>query len=251
MGGKGGGGGGGGGGVVIPGLTTSGGSQEIAQWMQPLTQGAGESIYNNYKQAVGGAQQMTGQAPGLYNSAANMNQMGAGLQNAAANKANQASTYDLNTFNNQFFNPYTQQVAQNAAELAQRNFNQMQAPSLMGQFGQTGQFNSGRADQAMQQAQRDQAFNVQQQQANLLNTGYNQAQQNYLNSMGIGVQGAGVMSGAGAGLTNAANTGFNAAIQGIQMPTTLGGQVSSSLGGLPMDRTYFNEQRQQELQQFA
>jgi len=241
MGGKGGG-GGGGGPTVVPTEVETTQRQLIDPAMAAYSKNMAATGANAMGGAMGNASAMNNMAPGLYNQAGGMNNAAAGLQGAAAQYGHDASQYNTSTFQNQFFNPYTQDVAQNAAEMATRNFNQMTAPSLQGQLGQSGQFNSGRGDMAMQQAQRDQQFNTMNQQASLLNTGYNQSQQNYINSMGVGVQGANVMSGAASGLTNAANSAYNAGTSASAMPGQTFGQFAGGMAQLPMNKTTEGEQ---------
>lgn len=177
-------------------------------WVQNQAQQTAQQAFGNYGQNLDNAQQTANTGAGMYQSG-----------NALIN---QSGNYNLDTFRNQFMNPYTQDVVKQNADIAQRNFNQQTAPSLMGQLGSQGQFNSGRADQAMALASTQNQQNVNQINAQLMQSGYQNSQENYLKSMGIGVQAG----------TNLAQLGLS----GQQLPGNIFNQYSQGLSGLPLNR---------------
>lgn len=199
---------GGGGGGTATQTQTNQSTQTYDPWAQDQAQQTGQQAFNNYGQNINNAQQSANTGTAMY-------QGGGDLLNKSGN-------YDLNTFNNQFMNPYTEDVVKQNSMIAQRNFNQQTAPSLMGQLASQGQFNSGRADQALALANAQNQQNINQQNAQLMQSGYQQGQDNYLRSMGIGVQAG----------TNLSQLG----LEGQKQPGTVFDQYSQGLAGLPLNK---------------
>jgi len=208
-------------------------SQTPASWINALSQAQGTLGSGTYGQSNAMAQGIQQNSGNMVNAGNQFTNAAAPLQQGAYNQAQNASQYNLGTFQNQFMNPYTQNVAQQNANLAQRDFNQQTAPSLEGQYGASGQFGSGRAMQGMALAQTQNQQNLNQTNAALMNQGYQQAQQNYLGAMGVGVQGANAMSGAGTGLTNVGNSAVNQGMAQLQAPGQQFTQYTQGLAGLP------------------
>jgi len=208
-------------------------SQSPAEWVNQLSQQVGNTGIAGYNQSNNIANQMQGNAANMVNTGNQMTNNAGNMMGGAYNQAQTASQYNPETFQQNFMNPYTQDVVQQNADIAQRNFNQQTAPSLMGQYGASGQFGSGRATQGMALAQAQNQQNVNQMNAGLMNQGYHQSQQNYLNSMGIGVQGAGAMAGAGSGLGQVGNTAYNQGMGQLLAPGQVFGTYGSGLKNLP------------------
>ncbi len=198
----------GGGGGSATQTNTNQQTQTYDPYVQNIAEQAAKGAFGNFNQNMQNAQNTS-------NTGANNYQQGSDLTNTSGN-------YNLDTFQNQFMNPYIANVMQQNADIANRNFNQQTAPSLMSQMGAQGQFNSGRADQAMSLASTQNQQNLNQINANLLQSGYDQSQKNYLQSMGIGVQ--------------AGNNLMQGGIQGQGLPGGVFGQYSQGLSGLPLNK---------------
>ncbi len=149
--------------------------------------------------------------------------------------ANQANQAGMNIYNNnagwnesqfnQMYNPYVNNVVNANTEQSWRNFNQQQMPSLTSSFGATGQFGSGRAMQAQEQAARDNAQQTNWQNAQLMNQGYQSSMQNYLQQQ----QNA---QNAAAGLVNAGTAGWNQAQGQYLLPWQMAGLSTAAISGL-------------------
>ena len=202
-------------------------TNQYAPWVTQMSQDMAGGAMNNYGQNMANAQQTA-------NTGAQQSQQAAAMLQGGYNQAQNASSYNPGTFQQNFMDPYTKSVVEQNANIAQRNFNQETAPSLMSQFGAQGQFNSGRADQSMALANAQNQQNINQINADLMNQGYQQSQQNYLNSMGIGVQGANVMNQAGA-------SQGQLGLGGQSLPGDIFNQFSGGLHNLPLN-TQTNEQ---------
>jgi hypothetical protein len=218
-----------------------------ADWINNISQQFGNKASTGFNQSMNQANQIAGSAPGMASMGNSLTGQGGvvagqapNMFSGAYNQAQQSSQYNPNTFQQSFMNPYTQNVAQQTANIAQRDFNQQTAPSLMGQMGASGQFGSGRAQNALALAQAQNQQNVNNTVAGLMNQGYQQAQQNYLTSMQTGIQGANAMSGAGQGmagagqgLANIGNTAFQQGTAAQQLPGQTFQQYAFGLRGLP------------------
>ncbi len=215
-------GGGSGSGGTATSTQTSQGTSTFAPWVTDAAQNLYNGAASNYGQNMQNAQNTA-------NTGANQSQQAAGMLQGGYNQAQNASTYNPNTFKQNFMDPYTKDVVQANSNIAQRNFNQQAAPSLMSQMGAQGQFNSGRADQAMGMASAQNQQDINQINAGLMNQGYQQSQQNYLTSMGIGVQGANAMNQAG-------GQQGQLGLAGQLLPGQTFGQYSSGLAGLPLNK---------------
>ena len=167
-----------------------------------------------------GAQPMPGQNLNYSNMLYNANNS----SQAGMNMAQNAATFNPSGIQ-QEMNPYVNSVVNAANQQSWQNFNQQQVPTLQSAFGGTGQFGSARADQSMQQASNQNALQNNWQQAQLMNTGYNQAQQNYQHEQNIGLQGAQTMGSLG---TQAANQATNQAM----LPANQAAVYSGALGNL-------------------
>lgn len=91
--------------------------------------------------------------------------------NQAINQTQTGGQYDLNTFKNNFFNPYATGAMDVLAQKSNQNFNEQIMPQVMGAFTGGGQFGSSRNARMMDQAVRDQQSNL----LNAQNQVYNQA----------------------------------------------------------------------------
>lgn len=166
-----------------------------------------------------------------------------GLQQAQ-DLATQSSTYNPGALS-QFMNPYQGAVVDEIARLGNQNFTENILPTANAAFTGAGQFGSTRNQQAVNRAARDTQQNILGQQANALNTGFNTANQNYLNWAGKGQYGAQLMSdlaSRGQGL-NTADVGALSAVGGAQQ----------NLGQQNLDYAYnqFQQQQQQPTQNLA
>lgn len=208
-------------------------SQGPADWMNKLAQAFGSGGANTFGQSNNLAGQIQGNSANMVGQGNQMVGAGGNMIQGGYNQAQNAAQYNNDTFQNQFMNPYTKNVVEQNANIAQRDFNQQTAPSLMGQYGASGQFGSGRADMGLALAQTQNQQNVNQINAGLMNQGYNQSQQNYLNSMGIGVNAGGVMAGAGTGMANAGQTAYNQGMGQLLGPGQVFDQYAGGLSKLP------------------
>lgn len=147
----------------------------------------------------------------------NANQQG---MNALAN----AQGFNQDQFN-QIYNPYVSDVANNAATLAQQQFQQNTVPQLQSQFVGGGQAGSARAMGTMQQAANQNDQNILMQQAGLLNTGFQQAMQNYQGLQNNSIN-------AGNSLVDAGAQANNQAMQQAMLPANQAAVYSGALGGL-------------------
>ena len=203
------------------------------QWMDQLAQYVGQQGAGTFQGTMNQANNIQGNSGNMVNQGNQLTGTAGNMMQGAYNQAQGASQYNPATMQSQFMNPYTQNVVNQNAAIAQRDFNQQTAPSLMGQFGASGQFDSGRADQAMGMASAQNQANVNQINAGLMNQGYQQSQQNYLASMGIGVQGANAMTGAGSGAANVGQNAYNQGMGQLLAPGQVFGTYSGALGQLP------------------
>ena len=121
-------------------------------------------------------------------------------------------------------NPYVQNVVNSTAQLGNQQFSQQTLPQLESAVGANGQFGSARGDATIQQAANQNAFNINNTQAGLMNTGYNQAQQNYQNEQAIGLQGAQTLGALG---TQANNMATQNAMLGANQAATYSGALSA------------------------
>lgn len=154
----------------------------------------------------------------------NMQYMGNQNVANAGNMVNNWSGFNPGQFN-QFMNPYQQNVVNNMANQTWRDFGQQQAPMLASQFGSSGQFGSGRADMAMEQAARDTQYNLNRNQSQLMNQGFQNAMNNYSQFQQNNIAGANT-------LNNIGQTGWNmsmqqqmAPLQMLSMLAQIGGSV--------------------------
>lgn len=158
--------------------------------------------------------------------------LNAGNMTYNANNANQQA---MNTMANnsgwnegQFnamYNPYINNVVNANTEQSWRNFNQQQMPSLTSAFGAQGQFGSGRAMQAQEQAARDNAQQTNWQNSQLMSQGYNDAMKSYLQQQQNSINAAG-------GLSNIGANAWNQARQQYMLPYEIAGLNSASIGAL-------------------
>lgn len=166
-----------------------------------------------------------------------------GLQQAQ-DLATQSSTYNPGALS-QFMNPYQSAVVDEIGRLGNQNFTENILPAANAAFTGAGQFGSTRNQQAVNRAARDTQQNILGQQANALNTGFNTANQNYLNWAGQGQKGSQLLSdlsARGQGL-NTADVGALSAVGGAQQ----------NLGQQNLDYAYnqFQQQQQQPTQNLA
>lgn len=78
---------------------------------------------------------------------------------------------------NQYMNPYTDKVVNRVGDLAQRQLSENIIPTIQNQFIAGGSFGGSRSGEALGKATRDLQESTMAQQANLMNTGYQQATQ--------------------------------------------------------------------------
>lgn len=192
------------------------------------------TYYSPAKWAVEAGQNMGQQAAGgfkdYFNTALGVGNAGAGAMGDAANWMKDAGTFSQDKFQNQFLNPYTKDVVENMSTIGNRNFNQQAAPALQGALGASGQFGSGRGMAAMQQASRDNQMNILTNQQQAMTQGYQNSMQNYLSSMGIGVQGASNLGQLGLGAMGMPGSIFGQFAQGLSQLPMVQGQTSQQTG---------------------
>jgi hypothetical protein len=214
-------------------------SQQAAQPYQPYTGQMLAPMSDMQNQAFGQLQQ-------------NSNNWQQPMQQGAADIQRGANA-DPNGIQN-WMNPYTKDVAQQAQFYGMRNLNENLMPALQNEFIGNGQFGSG-IDQAMsERLVRDVGQNISNQQAQILGQGYNQAAGNYLTSQGQAIQGgqqlgalgqmqnqanitsAGALEAGGAQQQNLAQQGLNLGMQNFQnqqnYPWQQVSNVSNVLHGL-------------------
>ncbi len=149
--------------------------------------------------------------------------------------ANNANQNAMNTFQNnqgfnqnqfnQIYNPYINDVTNNLAAMNQRNFQQQQLPALQSSFGASGQPGSARAMNTISTANNLNNQNTLNQQAQLMNQGYQQAMQNYM-----GLQQNAI--GAGNGMLQAGQTANNMANSQAMLPANFAATMSGALAGI-------------------
>lgn len=167
-----------------------------------------------------GAGSMPGQQLGYGNMLYNANNSNQQAMNTFAN--NQG--FNQNQFN-QIYNPYISDVVNNANTIAQRQFQQQQMPALQSQFGASGQAGSARAMATMEQANNQNSQNILQNQASLMNQGFQQAMQNYQGLQSNALN-------AGNGLLNAGTAGSNMANQQMMAPANYNAVNAGALTAL-------------------
>lgn len=241
---------GGGGGGTVNTSNTETSKVSPAPWMEALSQalgGQGQNAWNqamNQSNAIGAnASNWANQGNSAMNQGLGVLGNATGMSQNAANLAAQSAVYDPNIMQQNFMNPYTANVVQQNADIAQRNFNQQTAPSLMAQMGSTGQFGSSRANNAMGLAASNMAGNLAQTNASLMNQGYQQQQNAYLQSMGIGVNAANAINGAaystataGSGMGNIGNSLWNSAAGANGLAANNFSGFSGGLANLPISK---------------
>lgn len=142
----------------------------------------------------------------------------------AMNTLSNNSSWNPDQFN-AMYNPYINNVVNANTEQSWRNFNQQQMPALQSSFGAQGQFGSGRAMQAQEQATRDNAQQTNWQNSQLMSSGYNDAMKAYQGQQANNINAA-------AGLTNAGTAGWNQAQQQYLLPYQMAGLTSASIAAL-------------------
>lgn len=240
----------GGGGTVNTSTQETSTASPVA-WMQTLSrQLAEQQGQKSWNQSMGMADQIGANAGNWANQSNAAMNSGLGELNKASNMAGSAANlaydstiYDPNRMQQDFMNPYTANVVQSNADIAQRNFNQQTAPSLMAQMGASGQFGSSRANNAMALAASNMAGNLANTNADLMNKGYQQEQNAYLDSMKIGVSGANAMNGsaqnmvgAGGGMGNIGSGLWNSANQANSMGADNFAKYAGGLSYLPIEK---------------
>jgi len=183
---------------------------------------AGAGSANLGATASGGA--VTNSAPSNTLTPANMQYNANNANQQAQNVLNQNSSFNPNQFN-AMYNPYVNDVVNANTDQSWRNFNQQTMPALTSSFGAQGQFGSGRADQASEQASRDNAQQTNWANSQLMSQGYNDTMKNYQNQQANNIQAA-------AGLNNAGAQGWSMAQQQYELPYQIAGLNSASIASL-------------------
>lgn len=215
-----------------------------------------ENLLNMGNQVLGNQNWMWGQAPqqqvagfsGLQNQAFGMvpGMMGAwkptvqgGL--TALESAQQAAQFNPNQLQ-QFMNPYTQNVVNEIARVGNENLQRNVLPSVRNQYGGLGQYGSARqalaTGTAAAQAQKD----ILGQQANAMNTNFNQAMQNYGNFAQLGAQ-TGLQAGQQYGNLAGTQSQLGIADYGTMFSA---GQAQQGLQQQQLNAQYQNQQAQQQ-----
>lgn len=166
-----------------------------------------------------------------------------GLQQAQ-DLATQSSTYNPGALS-QFMNPYTSDVVNEIGRLGNQNFAENIMPAVNSSFTGAGQFGSTRNQDATMRAARDTQQNISGQQANALNTGFQNANQNYLGWSGQGQKGSQLLSdlaARGQGL-GTADVGALSAVGGAQQ--------QQGQNNLDWAYNQFQQQQQQPTQNLA
>jgi len=173
-------------------------NQQIAGF-SPLQQqafAAGNANVGNYQPYVNQSQALLAASPTAASEAAGLApqflsgtaqgnyqaMLGAGqpLYNQAASLYGQGAQYDPNQLQ-QHLNPYMSGVVNEIGRLGANQFQNQVAPALTGGFASMGQYGSGRQGAMLANAAALNQREVLGQQANALNTGWNNASQDYLN----------------------------------------------------------------------
>lgn len=204
-----------------------------AKWIASLGQGIGTTGAGAFNDVFGNATNISGMAPSQFQAAGGTLANAATAANQAAQKADMASTFNQSTFQNQFMNPYVKDVVNQMSLIGNRDFNQQNLPSLQAAMGASGQFNSGRANQTVEQAQRDAQMNILTNQQTAMNQAYQNSMQNYLGSMNTGVAGANAMNQAGQVMGQAGSGQSSLGQAAINTPGNVFGSFGSALSNLP------------------
>lgn len=241
------------GGVAPKPVTTTSTSQTgLPDWYQEMTKGIGEEAIGLYGQQLGqeGGGVYGGPRVADFNAdqfaamnAARQNQgiWQGGLQQAFGSAgniqsaANQGTSAALgyagqgahqwdNTAAQQYMSPYMSQVTDNIARLGNRNFTENIMPGIDSTFAGTGQYGSSRNADILGRAARDVQADITGQQAQALNTGYQNAQTAYGNDMNRYIQAGQVANQAG-------QIGSNAAQSAMQGYSNLAGQQANLAAG--------------------
>jgi hypothetical protein len=231
-----------------PGTVTSGQTQTQVQgpeqWLADIGQQMANTGLGGFNQAFGQAQNMAGQAPNLSAAGQQNLNTGGNMMQGAFDQAQNWSQFDPQKFKTDFMNPYVNDVVDQIAFKGQRDFNQQAAPSLQAQLGASGNFGSGRATQALQQASRDNDLNILMNQQQAMNQGYQNSMGNYLNAMGQGTAGAQAMAGAGQGVAGIGGTQLANAQNMQLLPGNIFGQFAGGMSTLPQKQQGTQTQNQ-------
>lgn len=229
--------------------TTTTQSADLPDWYQNFLQqltGKAAAIADEPQQGYQG-QRIAGftptqeQAFGLAQQ--NVGQWKPGMQQAQ-DLNTQSSTYNPGALT-QYMNPYTSNVVNEIGRLGQQQLTEQGLPTLNASFTGGGQFGSSRNQDAAAHLIRDTNANILGQQGNALNTGFNTANQNYLNWAGQGQKGVQLGSDL-ASRNQALGTADVGAL------STIGG-AQQNLGQQNLDWAYnqFQQQQQQPTQNLA
>ena len=142
------------------------------------------------------------------------------LQQATQTASNVATT-PTSSMINQYMDPYTNQVVKSIGEMGTRQFNQLYAPAVNAGAVGSGQFGSQRAQQVYANTARDVASNITAQQAQAMNTGWQNAVTAAQNQQNLGLSAASTLG-------NLSGQAQTQATSGLNTLSTLGAQQQAT-----------------------
>lgn len=183
--------------------------------------------YNNYLSGLATSGQNAINAGGIagasplqtaaYNAAPTAINAGQAPLQQATNTATGVATTPTSSLISQYMNPYTQDVVRSIGDLGRQQFREFTAPSVNAAGVATGQFGGSRAQDINAKAARDAAMNITAQQAQALNTGFQNSVTAAQNQQNLGLNSANVLG-------NLSGQAQGQATSGLNTLSTLGAQ---------------------------
>ena len=205
---------------INPTITQTTQNQTTApDWYNNFLSGLAQSGQTAINQGgVAGASPLQSMA---YNAAPSAVTAGQGTTNAAVESAANVAGTPTSSLINQYMDPYTNSVINSIGQLGTRQYNELLAPAANAAAVGSGQFGSTRGQTVQADVARDVANNITAQQAQALNTQYNNAIAAAQNQQNLGLNAATTLGNLGSSQQSQGVAGLNAL-------STLGGQQQTT-----------------------
>ena len=206
--------------VINPSVTTTQASQTTApDWYTNYMSGLATAGQNAI--TTGGVAAPSALQTNAYGTAPTAINAGLPALNQATTTATNVANTPTTSMINQYMNPYTNQVVNSIGEMGTRQFNQLYAPAVNAGAVGSGQFGSQRAQQVYANTARDVAANITAQQAQAMNTGFNNAVTAAQNQQNLGLSAASTLG-------NLSGQSQQQATSGLNTLSTLGAQQQAT-----------------------
>ena len=206
--------------TVNPNTTSTQTNTAVApDWYNNFQSGLPTAIRNATSQ--GGVAPASGLQTVAYNAAPTAINAGLPSLNQATIAATGVATTPTSSLIDQYMNPYTQSVVKSIGDLGRQQFQEFTAPSVNAAGVATGQFGGSRAQDINAKAARDAAMNITAQQAQAMNTGWQNSVAAAQNQQNLGLNSANVLGNLSSQAQNQATSGLNTlSTLGAQQQTT-------------------------------